>query len=78
MDNFFSLDKGIENKKYRVVDIGGSEKIKRRMLDLGFVDCDVMIIKRSALKGVYLIQIRNFILALKRKEVANVLVKKYE
>lgn len=78
MDNFFYLDKGLVNKKYHIIKVNGSNKIKRRLLELGFVDTDIMILKKSSLNGVFLLQLRGFVLALKRKEVCNILVKSYE
>lgn len=76
MDNFFSLSDGEKNKKYYIVDIVASDKVKRRLLELGFVDTYVTILKKSTLRGVFLLEIRNFVLALKRKEVECIRVRK--
>lgn len=76
MDNLFFLSNGETNVSYKVQDIVGSDKIKRRLLDLGFVDTTVKIIKKSTLRGVFLIEIRHFVLALKQKEVQKIVVKK--
>ena len=75
MDNFFLLSQGEVNKKYYIVDIKARNKVKRRLLELGFVDCYVEILKKSTLRGVFLLQLRNFVIALKRKEVESIVVK---
>lgn len=74
MDKQFSLIYGNENVFYKIVNVLGQTKIKRRLLDMGFVNCDVLIIKKSQFKGVYLLQLRDYVLALKKKEVANIIV----
>ena len=78
MDNFFYLDKGEVNKKYQIVDIQGSDKIKRRLLELGFVGTFVKILKKSSMRGVFLVELRHFVLAVKRNEISKILVKNYE
>jgi Fe2+ transport system protein FeoA len=77
MESFFSLCFGKENVRYEVVKIDASVKIKRRLLDLGFVDTSVVILKKSHFNGVFLLQIRSYVLALKRKEVSSIMVKNY-
>ncbi len=74
MDNLFSLSSGETGVKYKIKSIAGSNKIKRRLLDLGFVDTTVEILKKSTLRGVFLLEIRHFVLALKRKEVEKIMV----
>lgn len=74
MDNLFSLTSGETGVKYKIKSIAGSNKIKRRLLDLGFVDTTVEILKKSTLRGVFLLEIRHFVLALKRKEVEKIMV----
>lgn len=74
MDNFFSLDKGQKNKSYKIIKVTGDDKIKRRLLDLGFVNCNIKILKTSALRQVFLVEIRGFLLAIKRTELSRVLV----
>lgn len=75
MESFFSLCSGREQVAYEIVKIEGVAKVKRRLLDLGFVCTDVMILKKSNFKGVFLLQIRGFVLSLKRKEVSLIFVK---
>lgn len=72
----FPLDSGEEGKEYLICEIVAPIKIKRRLLELGFVDCGVKILKKSVRNGVFLLEIRGYVLALKRKEVACILVKK--
>lgn len=74
MDILFSLSSGETGVKYTIKSIVGSNKIKRRLLDLGFVDTTVEILKKSTLRGVFLLEIRHFVLALKRKEVEKIMV----
>ncbi len=76
MDNLFSLSNGETGINYIIKSIEGSNKIKRRLLDLGFVNTSVKILKRSTLRGVFLLEIRHFVLALKRKEVEKIMVAK--
>lgn len=75
MESFFSLCCGKEQVSYKIVKIDAPVKVKRRLLDLGFVSTDVMILKRSNFKGVFLLQLRGFVLSLKRKEVSLIYVK---
>lgn len=77
MESFFSLCQGSENRRYRVVKIDASVKVKRRLLDLGFVDTTVIILKKSNFKGVFLLQIRDYVLSLKKKEVSAIMVENY-
>lgn len=75
MESFFSLCMGKEQVAYKIVKIDAPIKIKRRLLDLGFVNTEVIILKKSNFKGVFLLQIRGFVLSLKRKEVSLIFVK---
>ncbi|NCB48582.1 MAG: ferrous iron transport protein A [Clostridia bacterium] len=77
MESFFSLCQGYENIRYKIVKIDASGKVKRRLLDLGFVDASVIILKKSNFKGVFLLQIRGYVLSLKRKEVSSIMVENY-
>ena len=75
MDKQFSLIYAKENIFYKICEIKTELKIKRRLLELGFIkDEKVLILKKSRLKGVYLLQIKGYVLALKKKEVANIMV----
>lgn len=76
MESFFSLCEGVENKPYKILKIEDSVKVKRRLLDLGFVNTRVIILKKSNFKGVFLLQIRDYVLSLKRKEVMSIIVEK--
>ena len=74
LTNRFSLNNGEVNHDYRVVDINGEFKIKRRLLDFGFVDTNIRILHKSSLNGVFLLQIRGFVLSLRASLVANIIV----
>lgn len=74
MDNFFTLDKGEIGKPYKIIRLLNSKKIKRRLLELGFINTNIEILKKSSLRGVYLLQLRNYVIALKLNEVKNILV----
>ncbi len=76
MDNFISLDQAELGKKYNVVDIKASINIKRRLLDFGFVNTTITLVNTSTLKGVYLVQIRNYLIALRKSEVKSIMVVK--
>ena len=75
MDNFFSLSCGKLNTPYDIVCINSSIRVKRRLLELGFVSIKVVILKKSRSGGVFLLQVRSFVLALKSQEVKNIMVK---
>ena len=77
MDNFFSLALGKENTPYYIFQINSILPVKRRLFDLGFtIGRVVKIIKKSQSHGVFLLEIRGYVLALKREEVSNIMVKK--
>ncbi len=76
MDNIISLDQAELGKKYNVVDIKASINIKRRLLDFGFVNTTITLVNTSTLKGVYLLQIRNYLIALRKSEVKSIMVVK--
>ena len=65
------------NQKYKVVKIVADLKVKRRLLDYGFVDTCVQVINKSSLNGVYLLQIRDYVLALRESEVKCIEVIEY-
>lgn len=75
-DATFPLDSGEEGREYKINSILAPIKIKRRLLELGFVDCNVKILKKSVKNGVFLLEIRNYVLALKKKEVACIFVQR--
>ena len=76
MDNCISLDQAELGKKYNVVDIKASINIKRRLLDFGFVNTTITLVNTSTLKGVYIVQIRNYLIALRKSEVKSIMVVK--
>ena len=78
MENIISLNRAILGKRYKVVDIVADISIKRRLLDFGFVDTVVQVVSTSALKGVYLIEIRKYLIALRRSEVESIMVVEHE
>ena len=74
MENIISLSQAKLCKKYNIVDIAADINIKRRLLDFGFVNTQVQVVNISALKGVYLIEIRNYLIAIRRSEVEAIMV----
>ena len=61
-----NLTNGKKNKIYKIIKIDGELKIKRRLLDLGFVVGEkLQILQISPLKKTYLITIKNYVLALR-------------
>ena len=75
-DGLFPLDEAEENTLYHVEQIVAPIATKRRLLDLGFVDCGVKIAKKSLGGGVFLLVLRGYVLALKREEVHAIWVKR--
>lgn len=70
------LSDGNTKTKYYVKTINGEIKQIRRLCELGFVvGSEVVIVRKSILKGVYLIKIKNYLLAIKRKHLESVEVK---
>lgn len=63
------------NKKYRVVEVNGDLKFKRRLLEFGFVDTEVQVLHTSSLKGVFLVQLRGYVLAIRRAQAQAILVR---
>lgn len=75
MDDVFPLSQGNLSSQYAIVEIRSSDRIKRRLLDLGFVDSIIRIEKKSIKGGVYLLNLRGFLLAIKKEEVEGIMVK---
>ncbi len=51
-------------------------KIKRRLLELGFTpDTKVRILRKSLLGQAYLVEIRGFVLSMRKEILTNVLIK---
>ena len=74
MSNVFPLSEGKLNVKYKISEVRGEARLKRRLLDLGFVNTQVEIVRTSSLKGVYLVSLRGFLMALRREQAECVLV----
>lgn len=66
--NIFPIVNGKLGNTYKVVFVKGDIKIKRRLLELGFINTKVKILNHSFFKGVFLLQLRNFVVALRREE----------
>ena len=62
------------NKIYRVVEVAGELKFRRRLLDFGFINCDVKVLHTSSLRGNFLVQIRGYVLAIRRAQASAVFV----
>ncbi len=75
LENHFSLSNAQINKLYQIVGLKGEFKIRRRLLDFGFVNTDIKVLQKSSLKGVCLVELRNYVIALRESEVANIIVK---
>ncbi len=73
--NQIALSDAKINTEYRVVSINAPPKVKRRLLELGFVNCSVKVVNKSSMGGVFLVQIRDYLLAIKKEELNNVWVK---
>ena len=70
------LSDGITKTKYYVRAINGEIKQIRRLCELGFVvGSEVVIVRKSILKGVFLVKIKNYLLAIKRNHLESVEVK---
>lgn len=76
MDNLFSLNFAKKNGTYRICEIALPVKIKRRLLDFGFTNgTKVTVLKKSRLGGVFLLELRGFVLSLKQSEVCGIMVR---
>ena len=72
--NQIALSDAKINTEYRVVSINATPKVKRRLLELGFVNCGVKVVNKSSLGSVFLVQVRDYLLAIKKEELNNVWV----
>ena len=70
------LSDGNIKTKYLVTNINGEVKQIRRLCELGFIiGSEVVIVRKSIFKGVLLVKINNYLLAIKRKQLECVEVK---
>lgn len=66
-----------ENQQGEIVYINGIMPLKRRLLELGFVKGTIVkVINISPLKNSYLLQIRGYLLALRKSAVNNIVIKR--
>lgn len=66
-----------ENQQGEIVCINGIMPLKRRLLELGFVKGTIVkVINISPLKNSYLLQIRGYLLALRKSAVNNIVIKR--
>lgn len=72
----FPLDCAEIGVKYHIEKIVAPVPVKRRLLDLGFVECAVEVAKKSLSGGAFLLKIRGYVLALKCEEVHAVWVRR--
>ena len=76
MDNFFSLFCAKVGVPYNIKDIKSPIKIKRRLLELGVCNTQVKLLKKGGENGACLLEVRDYVLAVKSSEVKNILVAK--
>lgn len=70
-----SLSSISENNKCKILYVKGDLHLKRRLLELGFVKNTEIIIKNiSPLKNSFLLEIRGYIIALRKNAVKNIIV----
>lgn len=74
MDNFFSLYCAQVGKSYKIKEIKSPQKIKRRLFELGLCDCYIKLLKKGGENGACLLEVRDYVLAVKTREVKNILV----
>ena len=76
-NNIVNLTELKENEICEIVKIDGIMALKRRLLELGFVDnTRIKIINISPLKNSYLLEIRGYIIALRKSAVKNIYVRR--
>ena len=70
-----SLKEGKVNKSYKIVEVKGEEKVARRFYELGiFSGQKIIILNKSPLKKVYLVEIRGYVLSIKSSLLGGVVV----
>ena len=67
------LSDGCIKKEYIIIKLIGPESVIRRLCELGFISGEKVYLERkSILKGVFLIKIKNYLLAIKRKQLEGI------
>lgn len=70
-----SLKEGKVNKNYKIVEVKGEEKVVRRFYELGiFSGQKIIILNKSPLKKVFLVEIRGYVLSIKSLLLGEVMV----
>lgn len=70
-----SLKEGKVNKNYKIVEVKGEEKVVRRFYELGiFSGQKIIILNKSPLKKVFLVEIRGYVLSIKSSLLGSVMV----
>lgn len=70
-----SLKEGKVNKSYKIMEINGEEKVVRRFFELGiFSGKNIVILNKSPLKKVFLVEIRGYVLSIKSTLLNGVMV----
>lgn len=71
------LTSGVLRKSYKILKVEGDEKVVRRFFELGII-CGqtIKIINTSILKKVYLVEIRGYILSIKKDLLSYIFVEK--
>lgn len=72
-----TLDKVKKNITYKIVDfLGEADNVKRRLWELGFTrGQSVRVLEKSLLKKVLLVEIRGYVLSVRRATLSCVVVK---
>ncbi|HIT62385.1 MAG TPA: FeoA domain-containing protein [Candidatus Caccovivens faecavium] len=70
-----SLREGKVNKSYKIMEVKGEEKVVRRFFELGiFTGQNIVILNKSPLKKVFLVEIRGYVLSIKSTLLGSVMV----
>lgn len=70
-----SLKYGVVGRKYKILSVGGEEKVARRFLELGIIAGQVVtILNISPLKKVFLVEIRGYVLSVRSALLVDVAV----
>ena len=70
-----SLRESKVNKSYKIMEVKGEEKVVRRFYELGiFTGQNIVILNKSPLKKVFLVEIRGYVLSIKSTLLGGVMV----
>ena len=70
-----TLLNAVEGKTYRILSVRAAESVRRRLLDLGFVEnASVSVVKKAPFRGAVVVSLRGSLIALRSFVASDVTV----